>query len=131
MALNLNKKKQVLSFESLICLFVAAGLYYVAELVEEYTVTAKKVITVEVLLVTIIYLMFMFTDNLPWSMVICGLIAQASHAVILTEFPYVRLLSIQFISAAVMLFVNHYLAFSFFTKNYYNFSEVGHIFSIQ
>ncbi|XP_031629684.1 protein TEX261 [Contarinia nasturtii] len=109
---------------------VAAGLYYVAELVEEYTVTAKKVITIEVLFVTTVYALFMFVDNLPWSMVICGLVSQAFHAMILTDFPYVKIMSIQFISAVIMLFVNHYLAFSYFTQNYYNFSEVLGYFTI-
>lgn len=66
----------------------------------------------------------MFLDNLPWSMVICGLVSQALHAIILTDFPYVKLASIQFIGAVVMLFVSHYLAFSYFTQHYYSFTEV-------
>ncbi|XP_055308350.1 protein TEX261 [Sitodiplosis mosellana] len=109
---------------------VAAGLYYLAELVEEYTVIAKKVITVEVLFVTTVYLLFVFSDNLPWSMVICGLLSQMLHAVILTDFPYVKLVSIQFIGAVVMLFINHYLAFSYFTQNFYSFSEVLGYFTV-
>lgn len=108
----------------LYCIFLAAGLYYLAELVEEYTAIAKKVITVEVLFVTTIYLLFIFSDNLPWSMVICGLFSQILHAVILVDFPYVKLVSIQFIGAVIMLFINHYLAFSFFTQHFYSFSEV-------
>lgn len=108
----------------------AAGLYYVAELVEEYTVTAKKVITIEVLFVTSVYILFMFFDNLPWSMVICGLVSQAFHAMILADFPYVKIMSIQFICAVIMLFINHYLAFNYFTQNYYNFSEVIMLFVI-
>lgn len=108
--------------------FSAAGLYYVAELVEEYTVTAKKVITILVLFVTTVDLLFIFVDNLPWSMVICGLLSQTLHAIILTDFPYVKLASVQFIGAVILLFVNHYLAFSFFTQYYFNFTEVGHCF---
>lgn len=104
--------------------FSAAGLYYVAELVEEYTVIAKKVITIIVLFVTTVYLMFLFLDNLPWSMVISGLVSQALHAIILTDFPYVKLASLQFIGAVVMLIVTHYLAFSFFSQNYFSFTEV-------
>lgn len=104
--------------------FAAAGLYYVAELVEEYTVTAKKAITIIVLFVTTVYLLFIFVDNLPWSMVISGLLSQLLYAIILTDFPYVKLLSIQFVGSIVMLFANHYLAFKFFTQQYYSFSEV-------
>lgn len=91
---------------------------------EEYTVTAKKCITIIVLFVTTVYVLFMCLDNLPWSMVICGLVAQALHAIILTDFPYVKLMSVQFIGAVIMLFINHYLAFSFFTQYYFNFTEV-------
>lgn len=105
----------------------AAGLYYLAELVEEYTVIAKKAITILVLFVSTVYLMFIFMDNLPWSMVTCGIISQILHAVILSDFPYVKLMSFQFIGAVVLLFVNHYLAFSFFTQNYFNFSEVSRL----
>lgn len=105
--------------------FTAAGLYYVAELVEEYTVIAKKAITIVVLFVTTVFFLFMFVDNLPWSMIICGLVSQVLHAIILTDFPYVKLLSVQFIGTIVMLFVNHYLAFKHFTLQYYNFTEVN------
>lgn len=60
-----------------------------------------------------------------WSMIICGLVSQVLHAIILTDFPYVKLLSVQFVGTIVMLFVNHYLAFKHFTWQYYNFSEVN------
>lgn len=119
------KEKINVYFSDFSITFTAAGLYYVAELVEEYTVTAKKVITIIVLFVTTVYLLFMFLDNLPWSLVICGILAQALHAIILTDFPYVKFMSVQFIGAVLMLFVNHYLAFSFFTQYYYNFTEVS------
>lgn len=105
-------------------LVLAAGLYYIAELVEEYTVIAKKVISVIVLFVTTVYLLFIFFDNLPWSMVFCGLAAQALHGLILTDFPYVNLKSVQFIGDVFLLIINHYLAFSYFTKHYFNFAEV-------
>jgi len=107
-----------------VTLAAAAGLYYLAELVEEYTVVAKKVITYLVLTTTLIYILFIFLDRLPWSMVICGLIAQLMHGLIMANFPYVKLLSVPFIGAFTMLLVNHWLAFQFFGQNYYAFSEV-------
>lgn len=73
----------------------------------------------------------MFVDNLPWSMIICGLISQVLHAIILTDFPYVKLLSLQFVGTIVMLFVNHYLAFKHFTLQYYNFSEVTELTQVE
>lgn len=103
---------------------LAAGLYYIAELVEEYTVLAKKTISWLVLIVTSVYVFFIFFDHLPWSMVLCGLAAQATHGLIMANFPYVKFASIPFIGAVSLLLVNHYLAFDYFTQNYFNFSEV-------
>lgn len=112
-----------------ICL--AAGLYYVAELVEEYTVLAKKVITTIILIVVFIYILFIFFDNLPWSMVICGIIAQAMHGLIMTNFPYVKFLSIPFLGALTLLIINHWLAFQFFTSSYFSLSEVSGVYFIS
>lgn len=106
-------------------IYAAAGLYYVAELVEEYTVIAKKIITAIILVVAFIYSLFIFFDNLPWSIVICGLIAQTMHALIMTNFPYVKFASIPFVGALILLIINHWLAFEFFTANYYSLTEVS------
>lgn len=103
----------------------AAGLYYIAELVEEYTVIAKKTISWLVLVVTSVYVLFIFFDDLPWSIVLCGLAAQATHGLIMANFPYVKFASIPFIGSVTLLLVNHYLAFDYFTQNYFNFSEVS------
>jgi len=107
-----------------ITLSIAACLYYLAELVEEYTVAAKKVITVLILATTFIFVLFIFFDRLPWSMVICGLLAQLCHGLIMSSFPFVKFISLPFMGAVVMLVVNHWLAFSFFSTNWYQFSEI-------
>lgn len=86
---------------------------------------AKKIITYLVLITTLIYVLFIFVDRLPWSMVLCGLIAQGMHGLIMANFPYVKFLSVPFIGAFTMLLVNHWLAFDFFAQNYYAFSEVS------
>lgn len=87
--------------------------------------TAKKIISGLIAFTTVIYILFVFFDRLPWSMVVCGLIAQAAHALIMSNFPFVQFLSLPFASAIVMLFINHYLAFSYFSNNWYQFSEVS------
>lgn len=81
-------------------------------------------ITILVLFVTTLFFLFMFVDNLPWSMIICGLVSQVLHAIILTDFPYVKPLSVQFVGTIILLFVNHFLAFKHFTLQYYSFTEV-------
>lgn len=66
----------------------------------------------------------MLFENLTWTMIIFGLLAQVVHFVILSEFPFVRFISVPFLSAVTLWILNHYLAFIFFQSNYYSLSEV-------
>jgi len=113
-----------------VTLAIAAGLYYLAELVEEYTVVTAKAIRWMIILVIFTYIgLFMF-ENLPTSLILCGLFAQVAHLALLTDFPFFSATSPSFILAVVMVLVNHYFAFSFFGENYYPFSEVMSYFTI-
>ncbi|XP_017473216.1 PREDICTED: protein TEX261 [Rhagoletis zephyria] len=109
---------------------IAAGLYYIAELVEEYTQTARKLITFMISATVFVYILFIFCDNLPWSMILCGFAAQAFHGLIMTSFPFIRFLSVPFIGALVFLIINHFLAFQHFTSVYYPFMQVLAYFTI-
>lgn len=108
----------------------AAALYYLAELLEEYTVAAKKTISWLIALTMGIYVLLPIFDSVPYSMVIAGLAAQALHAVIMKNFPFVEFLSVPFLGAVVMLVVNHWLAFRFFSQNWYQFTEVLSYFTL-
>lgn len=110
---------------SFITLSIAAGLYYLAELTEEYTVVAKKTINVLTVFTCVVYLLLMLFENLTWAMIIFGLAAQAVHFIILSEFPFVKFVSVPFLSAVTLWCLNHYLAFSFFHSSYYPLSEVS------
>lgn len=135
--------------------FVAAGLYYLAELVEEYTVISKKVIwwmnTVRrhltltftqnhikvVFVITkitnvctfqvvlIVYIGLWLFEGFPLLFLTFGSLAQITHYVILKDFPYVTFLSPGFIASVVFIIINHYLAFQHFATVYYTFSEVN------
>lgn len=110
---------------SFITLSIAAGLYYLAELTEEYTVVAKKVIKCLTVFTCVVYLCLMLFENLTWFMIIFGLAAQAVHFIILSEFPFVKFISVHFLGAVSLWMLNHYLAFSFFHASYYPLSEVS------
>ncbi|KAJ1525623.1 hypothetical protein ONE63_008842 [Megalurothrips usitatus] len=103
---------------------IAAGLYYLAEIVEEYTVASKKVIWWMTVVSLSIYVGFLLFEDFPISMTVCGILAHLTHLFILNSFPVVVLSSPQFLLAIVMLVVNHYLAFSYFGNVYHPFSEV-------
>lgn len=114
----------------MIIIYSASALYYLAELLEEFTVAAKKTISWLIAITMGIYVLLPIFDSIPYTMVIGGLAAQALHAVIMKNFPYVEFLSFPFLGSAVMLFINHWLAFRFFSQNWYQFTEVLSYFTL-
>lgn len=109
---------------------IAAGLYYLAELVEEYTVMAKKVITWMIVGSVLLYAVFIFTERFTWTLILCGVGAQGLHAAILKNFPYVKFLSPSFLGAVILLLLNHYLAFIYFQQQFHPFTEVMAYFTL-
>jgi len=113
-----------------VTLAIAAGLYYLAELVEEYTVMTAKVIRWMIITVIAVFLGLFMLENLPTSLVAGGLVAQVGHLALLSSFPFFSVSSPSFLLSVVMVVLNHYLAFSFFGENFYPFSEVMAYFTV-
>jgi len=113
-----------------VTLAIAAGLYYLAELVEEYTVMTAKVIRWMIILVLLTYGGLFLFEDIPPIMLVCGMLAQVSHLALLSSFPFFVISSPSFVLAVIMVIVNHYLAFQHFGNHYYPFSEVMAYFSI-
>ncbi|XP_065367240.1 protein TEX261 [Calliphora vicina] len=109
---------------------IAAGLYYIAELVEEYTSAARKVIMMMISFTMFVYTMFIFCDDLPWSMLVMGFVTQFLHLAIMSNFPFIKFLSLSFIGTVVCLIANHLLAFQHFTSVYYPFTQILAYFTI-
>lgn len=103
----------------------AAGLYYISEIVEEYTERAKKAIKFLAFTTIGLYILLMLTESFSWTMIVCGLLAQVIHLAILRNFPNIKIVSIEFWGAVIMLMVNHYLAYKHFQEVYYSLSEVS------
>lgn len=113
-----------------ITLSIAAGLYYMAELVEEYTVMTAKIIKYLIWCVSGIYLGLLFFEDLPLSLIILGLISNAVYLLILKTFPFIELSNPSFILSLVLMVINHYFAFSHFSEVWHPFSEVLAFFTI-
>ncbi|XP_018574149.1 protein TEX261 [Anoplophora glabripennis] len=107
-----------------ITIAIAAGLYYLAELVEEYTSAAKKVIWWMNTTTLALYVFLWIFENFPISMIVFGILAHLVHYIILKNFPYVSFSSLGFLAAVVLIIINHYLAFSYFAAVYHPFFEV-------
>lgn len=112
-------------------LSVAAGLYYLAELVEEYTKVTAQVIRYLILCCLAINGLFLLFEDFPVMMILFALLSHVVHLVILQSFPYFDLTSVSFISGVILLLVNHYYAFSYFANNFYPFSQVLGYFTIN
>ncbi|XP_064602472.1 protein TEX261-like [Liolophura sinensis] len=115
---------------SFVTLSIAAGLYYLAELVEEYTVITAKVIKYMIFLTIGVFLGLLVFEDLPLSMIITGLAANISYFIQLRNFPYFAVTAPPFIIAVGLLLLNHYLAFSYFATVWHPFSEVLAYFTI-
>ncbi|KRT80474.1 hypothetical protein AMK59_7001 [Oryctes borbonicus] len=109
---------------------IAAGLYYLAELVEEYTVLTKKLIWWSNSVILVLYLCLWIFEKFPHWMMFFGTLAQIVHFVILQDFPYVSFISPTFIIGIILLAINHYLAFAHFSRVFYTFSEVMAYFTL-
>ncbi|XP_041988832.1 protein TEX261 [Aricia agestis] len=111
-------------------LAIAAGLYYLAELVEEYTVMAKSVITWAVIATALVHVGLIVFEDIPISLNILGLVQQVLHGTLMKDFPVVRVQSIPFIVAVITLILHHYMALNYFGTVLYSFSEVLAYFTI-
>jgi len=113
-----------------VTLAIAAGLYYLAELVEEYSVMTAKVIRWMVVFVIFTYFGLFLFENLPVTLVVGGLVAQVFHLALLSTFPFFTATSPSFLGAVCLVLINHYLAFSHFGENYHPFPEVMAYFTL-
>ncbi|XP_026744198.1 protein TEX261 [Trichoplusia ni] len=107
-----------------VTLAIAAGLYYLAELVEEYTVMAKYIITWAVIATAAIHIGLLLFEDVPLHLNALGLLQQFFHVLLLRDFPVVRVLSVPFVAGVLTLILHHYMAFKFFGAVYYTFTEV-------
>ncbi|KAK7110146.1 protein TEX261-like [Littorina saxatilis] len=114
----------------IVTLSIAAGLFYLAELVEEYTVMTGKIIKYLIMLTASVYLMILLFEAFPLLMIACGFAASLSYFFVLQTFPFFDLTSPPFIASIVLLVFNHYLAFSYFSDVWYPFAEVLSYFTI-
>ncbi|NP_001280447.1 protein TEX261 [Acyrthosiphon pisum] len=115
---------------ALISVFIGAGVYYLAEFVEEHTALTKKVIKWTIHVVIICHIGLYVFDNLPLTLIALGLLSHIVYYFLLTDFPHFNLTSLSFISSIILLIGNHVLAFKFFRQRYTTLSEVFSYFTV-
>lgn len=118
----------------LITLSIASGLYYVSEFVEEHASFSKKCIRQAIFVVCGILVMSLF-DGLSWYLVLLALGSHFIYYLNLNTFPIIELSSGRFISACILVFVNHFLWFREFgqmqkARKQVTFGQVASFFGI-
>ncbi|KAK3096222.1 hypothetical protein FSP39_024613 [Pinctada imbricata] len=108
----------------------AAGLFYLAELVEEYTVMTAKIIKYMITATTIVFIGLLLFEEFPLSMIVVGLLGNIAYFFVLQTFPYFDISSPSFILSIIFVIANHYFAFSHFSSVWYPFSDVLAYFTI-
>ncbi|CAF2372941.1 unnamed protein product [Rotaria sp. Silwood2] len=110
---------------------VAAGMYYVAELIEEYTSVAKRIVRFILIIVTCLNILLAVLET-QFTLTLCsiGFLSNIIYFFILANFPVIGFLSPTFLFSMVLLIIHHYCAFSFFNNNYYPFPEILAYFTI-
>ncbi|KAF9929639.1 erv26 super protein [Mortierella alpina] len=111
-------------------LSLACGLYYLAELVEEYTVLTKKIIKGLTLAVVVLHLSLWLLDGLPFTKIMFSLACHGVYSMNLANFPYINLLSFPFIASCALVLIDHFMWFQYFSRHYYNFMSIASFFGI-
>ncbi|XP_074052050.1 protein TEX261 isoform X1 [Macrotis lagotis] len=107
-----------------VTLAIAAGLYYLAELIEEYTVATSRIIKYMIWFSTAVLVGLYVFERFPSFLIGMGLFTNLVYFGLLQTFPFIMLTSPNFILSCVLVVVNHYLAFQYFAEEYYPFSEM-------
>lgn len=97
-------------------LSIASGLYYLSELVEEHSVLSSKVLRRLIYVIIVIQLLLAIVDSFPWHLTALGIISHAVYLTNLRHFPIVKLSDPLFILSCVLVLVNHWMWFRWFSS---------------
>ncbi|XP_069139455.1 protein TEX261-like [Argopecten irradians] len=114
----------------IITLSIAAGLYYLAELVEEYTVLTAKIIKYMIFSTSAVFVGLLLLEDFPLMMVVSGLLGNVAFFLVLKTFPYFVISSPAFVGSVVFVIINHYLAFQYFSSIWFPFTDVLSYFTL-
>jgi hypothetical protein len=71
--------------------YLASGLYYLSELVEEHTVLAKRLLTNLIYIIIGLQLLLMLVDGFPYTLSLLSVVSHVIYGLNLRRFPIVKL----------------------------------------
>eukprot|EP00040_Diaphanoeca_grandis_P027179 m.154111 g.154111 ORF g.154111 m.154111 type:complete len:161 (+) comp30869_c0_seq2:298-780(+) len=117
----------VIGLFSLICL--AAGLFYIAEQIEEYSVIAKKVLHATFYATICLNIIVGLFTTIPLSVTATALIAHGAYYVMLQGFPYLDV-DWKFGASLCLTVFHNFLTFRHFANERYPFDEITAYFTV-
>uniref|UniRef100_A0A7S0F458 Protein TEX261 n=1 Tax=Hanusia phi TaxID=3032 RepID=A0A7S0F458_9CRYP len=97
---------------------MACGLYYMAELAEEYSRLTKKVLKYSIWAVLAIHGLLLVLDGFPFFTTLYGIALHVVYYQFLKDFPFVNFSSPLFLGACAGLVLNHWLWIVYFREQY-------------
>uniref|UniRef100_A0A7S2ZLN4 Protein TEX261 n=1 Tax=Rhodosorus marinus TaxID=101924 RepID=A0A7S2ZLN4_9RHOD len=99
-----------------ICL--ACGFYYLAELVEEYTSAAKKVLRVVILIMLGVFVVLWAYERFYFVYCAIGFASHLMYYQLLKSFPFLQPKTLPFIGSGIMFVINNVAWYRYFNENY-------------
>lgn len=109
---------------------VATGLYYISELVEEYSVITKKLLFVCCLTIISIQVLMLFENELPISNLFYSIFCSCWHYRLVEMFPFIAPSDPIFIISCLLSTINHFIWFYHFKSGYWSVEELTSFFGI-
>ncbi|SCU86511.1 LANO_0C08240g1_1 [Lachancea nothofagi CBS 11611] len=95
-------------------LSIAAGLYYISELVEEHSEPTKRFLNRAIYAIIVLYLLLLVLDSFPFKLSVFSILSYVVYLQNLKHFPFISLTSPTFIASCFLVGINHYLWFKHF-----------------
>lgn len=97
-------------------LSIASGLYYISELVEEHSEPTKRFLYKAIYVIIGILATCWLLDGLSFKLTLLSIVSHLVYRENLKRFPVISLTSVSFIASCVLVLLNHFLWFRYFSK---------------
>ena len=114
-------------FMVFIAVCLATGLYYLAEMVEEYTRVTKKVLGWSIKISIGLNVALLVVDRLPFLNIFLSIAALCTYHTLLKKFPFMALTSPEFLGSVAALVANHFMWMRHFRNETIEFHSVEYL----
>ncbi|KAK9449241.1 transmembrane adaptor Erv26 [Limtongia smithiae] len=97
-------------------LAIAAGLYYLSELVEEHSRFTQRLLEKLIYGIIGVHVLLLLFDHFPFWLTVFSIATQVVYYQNLKQFPFIQLSSGTFIASCVIVLLNHYFWFQHFSR---------------